>query len=256
MKEAYNWKSLFAGAIIIVVGIVSCVVTAFLEGVADTVLISIGCSLIASGVVIIMHDFFVEKKTISMLDEWKIERIYATRAEKSAESDPELIKAKYQLDVVAFGLSSFRGKHTSKVEALLRKGINVRILTMNPDSEHAIERDKEEKKSPGATAHSIRDLVAWANKLNLKGYSGKVIVKGYNTMTLDFYWRVDNTVYAGPYWYGVSSQQTITFRFCDGGKGFTQYTQYFEELWNAEGLAATLTEVKEFTSKKTYRSRH
>lgn len=255
MKETYNWKSLFAGAGIIVFGVVLCVVTVFTEGVANTVLISIGCSLIASGAVIILHDFFVEKKQVSLLDEWKIERIYSTRAEKSAESDPELNKAKYCLDAIAFGLSSFRGKHTPKVEALLRKGINVRIITMNPNSAHTQERDDEENKNTGATAHSISDLVAWANKLNRKDYRGKVIVKGYNSMTLDFYWRVDDTVYTGPYWYGVDSQQTITFRFVDGGKGFSQYTQYFEDFWDNETLTETLTEIKEVINRKTYRSK-
>lgn len=254
MKETYNWKSLFAGAGIIVVGIVLCVITAFTK-VANTVFVSIGCSLIASGAVIILHDFFVEKKQVSLLDEQKIERIYSTRAEKSAESDLELLKAKYCLDAVAFGLSSFRGKHTPKVETLLRKGINIRIITMNPSSPHTQERDDEEKKNPGATAHSIFDLIDWANKLNRKDYRGKVIIQGYNSMTLDFYWRVDDTVYTGPYWYGVDSQQTITFRFVDGGNGFSQYTQYFEDLWNNETLTETLTDVKEVTSKKAYRSK-
>lgn len=256
MKEVYNWKSLFSGAIIIIVGIILSIFSALTAGVWNVVLISIGCSLIASGVVIIFHDFLVEKKTVSMLDEWKIDRIYSARAEKSAESDPELGKTRYCLDAIAFGLSSFRGKHTDKVEALLRKGINVRIITMDPNCPFVSIRDAEENKKEGATAHSINSLVEWANALNRKNHNGKVIVKGYSTMTLDFYWRVDGIVYVGPYWYGVDSQQTITYRFIDGGKGFTQYTDYFEKLWKDSNLTKTLTDIKEFTSKKTYKSKH
>lgn len=160
----------------------------------------------------------------------------------------------YCLDAVAFGLSSFRSKQTSKVETLLRKGINIRIITMNPSSQFTTIRDKEEAKSEGYTRHSIEQLVEWANKLNCKNYKGKIIIKGYDCMTLDFYWRVDNALYVGPYWYGVDSQQTVTYKFSDGGKGFTQYTDYFESLWSNDEFII-LTEVKGFGKKNSRRKR-
>lgn len=249
MKETYNWKSLFAGILIILAGVGLCIWSAFLINPWYTILLSIGCSLIASGIVILMHDFFIERKQVSLLDEWKIDKIYSTRAEKNAESDPELTKSKYCLDAIAFGLSSFRSKQTSKVEALLRKGVNMRIITMNPNSQFTLIRDKEEKKKEGTTGYSISQLVEWADKLNDKKLKGKIIVKGYDTMTLDFYWRLDNTIYVGPYWYGVDSQQTITYKFSDGGKGFTQYSEYFETLWNDKDFCTPLTKVTEFKKK-------
>lgn len=254
MKEMYNWKSLFTGLVIIIVGISLCVWSGYSEEPWNTILLSVGCSLIASGVVILIHDFFIDRKSVSLLDEWNVDKIYSTRAEKNAESDPELEKVKYCLDAVAFGLSSFRGKHTSKVETLLRKGINIRMITMNPSSRFTIVRDKEEGKSEGYTKHSIEQLVEWANKLNSKKYKGKIIIKGYECMTLDFYWRVDNILYVGPYWYGVDSQQTITYKFTDGGKGFTQYTDYFERLWNDEDFII-LTDVKNFRKDISIRRR-
>lgn len=241
MKETYNWKSLFAGAAIVVVGLVSCAIATFLSGVWNNVVISIGCSLIASGLVIVCHDFFVEKRSVSLLDEWHIRKIFSTRAEKNAESDPELTKTKYCIDAVAFGLSSFIGKHTSKVEACLRKGVDIRIITMNPASPYTEVRDAEEKKTPGQTRHSIQNLIEWANRLNANSRKGKIIIKGYSCMTLDFYWRVDDVLYVGPYWYGVDSQQTITFKFTDGGIGFQQYTEYFERLWDSDEIMTLLT---------------
>ena len=51
-------------------------------------------------------------------------------------------------------------------------------------------------------------------------------------MTLDFYWRMDDDLYIGPYWQGYSSQQTITYKFDKGGEGFRVYTDYFEKLWD------------------------
>lgn len=51
-------------------------------------------------------------------------------------------------------------------------------------------------------------------------------------MTIDFYWRIDDILYTGPYWYGTASQQTVTYKFKKGGRGFVLYSNYFEDLWN------------------------
>ena len=68
-------------------------------------------------------------------------------------------------------------------------------------------------------------------KLNSKSNKGKITIKYYDCMTLDFYWRLDDQLYVGPYWFGTESQQTITYKFVKGGRGFDVYTEYFEELW-------------------------
>lgn len=242
MKETYNWKSLFAGLFIILFGIGLSVGSAYIVEPWDNIFLSVGCSLIASGLVILMHDFFIERKTISELNDWKLTKIYNTRAEKNADSDPQLDKARYVVDAIAFGLKSFRTKQTKRVEACLRRGVNFRIITMNPNSQFVRQREFEENETEGQIKHTIEDLVIWANKLNTKNFKGRVLVKGYDTMTLDFYWRVDDVIYIGPYWYDVSSQQTITYKFEREGKGFTTYSEYFESLWENESLCTFLTQ--------------
>lgn len=254
MMETYNWKSLFAALAIILVGIGLCIGSAYAVTPWDNILLSIGCSLIASGLVIMMHDFFVERKKVSPLDEWKIAKIYSTRTEKNDESDPELSKAKYRVDAVAFGLGSFRSKHSSKVEECLRKGVVFRIITMDPSSLYTGVRDGEENEKNGTTKYSIEKLIEWADRLNAKNFKGKIIIRGYSSMTLDFYWRVDDVIYVGPYWYGVKSQQTITYKFLDGGKGFTQYSEYFETLWDDKTLCKPLTQITDITYKKQKKS--
>ena len=77
--------------------------------------------------------------------------------------------------------------------------------------------------------------------INTKKYKGKTEVRGYQCMTLDFYWRLDDDLYIGPYWYGIGSQQTITYRFKKGRKGFDIYEEYFENLWSNEELTKVLT---------------
>lgn len=251
MRESYNWKSLFAGVVIILVGIGFCIASAYTNTPWDNICLSVGCSLIASGLVILMHDFFVERKILSELDNWKLTKIYSTRAEKNADSDPELDKARYVVDAVAFGLKSFRSKQTKRVEDCLRRGVNFRIITMNPRSQFVQQRELEENETEGQIKHTIEQLVKWADELNAKGLKGRILIKGYDAMTLDFYWRVDDQVYVGPYWYNVSSQQTITYKFEREGKGFATYTEYFESLWENRTLCEFLTQ--ETTLKRTRR---
>lgn len=252
MKEKYNWKSIAVGLIISILGIIGILLDLFTLKTSQNLWISIGCSLIASGLVILLTALLVERVKYNPLDEWGIEKIYSTRAEKNADSDPKLSKAKYCVDVVAFGLKSFRTKHNDKVDNCLKKGVNFRILTMAPDSEFIHQREKEEKESNGQIKNTINQLVKWADDKNNNNYKGKIIVKGYKCMTLDFYWRVDSEVYIGPYWYGIDSQQTITYKFTDGGKGFIQYTDYFEQLWTDPELSEPLTQITEISPKKQH----
>lgn len=243
MKGKYNLKAIVAGLVIIISGIIAVLIDIFLLNTTQNIWISIGCSLLASGIVILAQELLVEGKKINPLEEWGLEKIYETRAEKNKESDPELDKAKEQVDAIAFGLKSFRSKHTDKVRKILERGVNVRILTMNPDKDNLFlkQREAEEEETEGQIRNSIEKLVKWADDLNSCKYKGKIEIKGYKCMTLDFYWRVDNDIYVGPYWYHFGSQQTITYKFCNGKKGFDMYKDYFEKLWNDESNTIKLT---------------
>jgi len=243
MKEKYDLKAVNTGLVIIIVGLLVILADIFWLKTSQNIWISIGCSLLASGIVILAQAILIDGKKEDPLEEWGLEKIYETRAEKNKESDPELDKAKEQVDAIAFGLKSFRTKHTKKVEKILRKGVNIRILTMNPDKENIFlkQREIEEQETEGQIRNSIEQLVTWANDLNLKGYKGKIEVKGYKCMTLDFYWRVDDDIYIGPYWYHVGSQQTITYKFHKGKKGFDTYKEYFESLWDDNENTTKLT---------------
>ena len=178
---------------------------------------------------------FINK--IKNFDDWRLERIFKTRAEKNTESDPKLESHNVKiLDGIAFGLSSFRSNREHDVLMCLQNGMRMRLLAMNPDSDFAKQRAIEEDVHPDSIKNSIVKLVEWVNKLNKQSNKGKIEIKYYNAMTLDFYWRIDDELYVGPYMYNILSQQTITVKFSNGGKGFSLYSRYFEDLWNNEDL--------------------
>ena len=210
-----NLKSIIVALLITIVGIVLVLIN-------NNACVSIGCSLIASAVFSVLTVLIVDVKKTDPLEEWKISKIYSTRAEKNADSDPNLERAKYCVDV-------------------LRKGVNFRIITMDPESEFIFARENEEGEIKGSIQKSINDLVKWADEKNKKSSKGKIIIKAYNCMTLDFYWRVDDTLYIGPYWFGYKSSDTITYCFKEGGKAFTLYTEYFDTLWENKEIMRALT---------------
>ena len=236
-----NLKSIIVALILMSIGSILALVDAYVWKSPSALLVSIGCSLLASGLVLLLTTLLIDYDKPNPVDDWKLSVIYETRAEKTKANDPKLDKARHQVDAIAFGLSNFRSRYGNKVEPFLRRGVNFRIITMNPDSSFVAQREREENQVSGAIKHSIEDLVSWADRINQNKYKGKIIIKGYNCMTLEFYWRVDNMIYVGPYFYDEPSNQTITYGFEEGGKGFARYSDYFEKLWDNKDLTVELT---------------
>lgn len=229
MKSVVNKTAVIISLVFIIIGLLGIIIW----GDSNTI-INISCSIIASGITLLISTYTIErKKQYSVWEEWKLARIFKTRAEKNADSDPKLKHGVTVLDAVAFGLSSFRSFHTHDMQTCLNQGMNVRLLVMNPKSEFISQQEKEEGDAAGNIAKSINDLVEWAKALNQHSTNGKITIKGYQSMTLDFYWRIDDELYIGPYMKGKKSQQTITYKYKKGGEGFELYSSYFEELWNA-----------------------
>lgn len=239
MMKNINFKERWIEAVIFAIGLATIICGWCLSAFEmwKNVLVSIGCSMVASAVISFVYNSYNEKENV--LKSWGVDKVYKTRTEKSKDSDPKLTKAKEHLDIVAFGLKSFRSGHRNEMLQCLKNGVNVRIITMDPDSEFAICRANEENETLEQISHSIRDLFEWSRELNAEAKTlskkpGQIRIMKYNCMTLDFYWRCDDELYFGPYLLNKDSQQTITFRAVKGGKLFEMYTDYFEELWKNE----------------------
>ncbi len=231
MKKTINPYSIIVALALILVGVILVILP-------HSISKSIGCSLIASGIVLFFTTIFIDyRKEYSIWNEWKLEKIFKARADKNKESDPKLEKHNIrQLDGICFGLKSFRSSRRNDMLASMHCGMNVRLLIMNPKGAFITQREKEENSFVGSISDSIESLVEWAKELNEQSTKGKIKIKYYNTMTLDFYWRMDDEMYIGPYMYNMESQQTITYKYIKGGRGFQLYSEYFESLWNDTNL--------------------
>ena len=137
------------------------------------------------------------------------------------------------LDIIAWGLKSFRDAKDKIVREKVKCGLKIRFVTLLPDSEYVKRREIDEKEAPGQIKHTILNLQKWIEDLQtIAPKPENIEVKYYNSLPEDFYFRVDDHVFIGPYLYGISSQQTISYEFKAPAKGTSYYKDYFERLWN------------------------
>lgn len=197
--------------------------------------ISVGCSLMASCVVsYLTSKYLIRVSRIKrIINYWGLEAIYETRQEMNQSTDTAFKILENNLDIIAWGLKSFRDAKNKVVMEKVKRGLKIRIITPNPDSEYVKQREKDEKEVKGQIKQTIINLVQWLEELKLVAPdSSNIQIKYYNKLPEDFYFRVDKRIFIGPYLYGISSQQTISCEFRGASHGFTYYKNYFEKLWN------------------------
>lgn len=195
--------------------------------------ISVACSILASNLIMYLTSEFMlrSKRRTDLIDKWGVEAIYKTRAEMNFSTNTALSKCKDEIEIIAFGLKGFRETQTEEIKRLISKKVTIKILTLNPESQTLDLVDESEGQINGATKKSVQDLVIWCDELNKCKKKPCVELKFYDGLPLDFYFRVDDHVYIGPYLRGISSQQTISYEFTFG-EGYKYWSKYFKTQWN------------------------
>jgi hypothetical protein len=183
-----------------------------------------------------------------LTEKWGIFSIYKARQNMNMDCDIDLVNAKKQFDIIAFGLKSFRDSQDKLIKQRVNEGLKMRILSMNPDGEFIRQRSIEEAEREVIEAtpdlrNTIMGLENWVKSVNktIDNKKNHIELKYYNCMTLDFYYRLDDVLYIGPYWYKKTSQQTVSYKFVKG-EMFELYEDYFESLWNDDRLTVRVTE--------------
>lgn len=199
------------------------------------IILSVGCSLIATSIVSFLTSKYLIRirKTKELINTWGIKAIYKTRQKMNASADESFDNLENNLDIIAWGLKNFRDAKGDKITRKVKKGLKVRIIAPHPESEFVIKRSEEEQEVPDQIKNTITNLKKWVQELKAAaGNSEDVQLRFYSHLPQDFYFRQDNSIFIGPYRYGISSQQTISYEFKSPGKGFEDYKDYFEKLWN------------------------
>ena len=116
----------------------------------------VGISLLLSGLLgIFMNAFFYKRDAkLEIYEKWKIVNIYQSRAIANLTIDAYQGKAKKRIDIIAFGLSSWRQAKEQLIDTMLNRGIQIRIINFNftinkriyPSASGVFQTDKQAKK--------------------------------------------------------------------------------------------------------------
>jgi len=248
-KKALNQNKILINIIIICVGLISAVIGFFLQDrivVVSQLLIEIGISILTSGFVALFAILAIDDADDDSLNSWGLADIYKTRSQMNSHTAEVFPEMKKEYQQIAFGIKSLRDAYDTLFVQKAKKGLKIKIITMHPNSLYLKEREKVENKQEGEIRKTIIDLIAWIEKLQSMNKNGKknIQIKFYDSTPLDFYCKIDDNLYIGPYLYGKESQQTISYRFNSDGDGYKYYTEYFNMLWNSD-MMISLETVKE-----------
>jgi hypothetical protein len=194
------------------------------------VCISVGCSLVASSIASFLTSRYLIRisRIKNIVEYWGLESIYQTRQEMNQSTNNAFVNLENNLDIIALGLKSFRDAKDSLVKAKVQSGLKVRIIAPHPDSAYVVQREHDEKEVPGQIRQTILHLGSWIDELkSMSPDAANVQIKYYNSLPEDFYFKVDDFIFIGPYRYGISSQQTISYEFKGPSNGFRDYNLHF-----------------------------
>lgn len=198
----------------------------------NTILVSIGTSLIAGDIVTILDitNKTVQSRMFEHIDDITnqagIDNCYEKR---DLDEYDELIKnAQRSIDVTGYSL---RGFYQSYKDILLKKisenrQFKLRILIVDPESIYSAAREKNED---GVENGTYKNALAAL----LEGFqiAGNIEIKTLSHPFGHMIYRIDDTMFIGPYLYKRSSKSTYTVKLNKDGYLFATYQQEFDQMW-------------------------
>jgi len=198
----------------------------------NVVYISIGTSLIASGIVMFLELFReilkgqLFKRIYNIIFEGGLEFLYEKRDLDKYDSLMKNIKKK--VDITGYTLNAFYESYSDliieKVKA--NPGIIIRIILVNPDSEFSKNRAKLENRKHESFKDSVERI-----KSSFHGYTN-IKLRQIDSPLSTMIFRIDDIIFAGPHLHKKTSKSTLTMELNKKGWLFAEYEMEFERLWN------------------------
>lgn len=204
--------------------------------VRQTILLSIGTSMIASAIVAFLNAYYMleSNKVKQLIKTWHLQQLYKTRAEMNGcESNTALRNCSKNIDIIAEGMHNFLSVQGSVLSEKLNNGVKIRIISCDSETMLA-QRYRDESRSGkcegNATADQVYELFCWVKE---QSKNGNLEIRFHNSYPAFSYLRIDSHVFIGPNLWHRPSQQSFAMSF-DGGEGAEYFQNYFDELWNSE----------------------
>lgn len=232
--------------VVLLVNVIVILVGAILILLNVEVIQEVGASIVASGIVTLFYFAYPKTKVEEKYNE--MTKIGLTGAYGSRDLKEEyatlLESAKRKIDVLGLALNNFREDNGDIVKTKCLEDVSVRFLVMDPDSEFFEIKAREEGDVVGeiikAPHEKLKKYVEEVNESVESNDRGKKIeMKYYKSTPATMIFRIDDTMFAGPYLHKRISRKTCTFRFKKGSELFKQYQAHFEQLWNDSRFTRT-----------------
>lgn len=239
---------IFSHVVILVVGIFLTVVSRQFDH--PDILLGIGGSLIASGIageVLFLYVYVSQdmKDRLDLIAAAGLRRIFPTRSISIREEYHSRLRGAKEVDILGFGLASFREDYGSKFEELSTH-TSFRILLLDPDFPSieinlASLRDKEEGNNDGEIK---RDVEAFATTIrrstNLN--RSKFQVKLLRALPSINIFRVDDDLFWGPYLIASQSRNMPTLLVRKGGFLYDSIRGHFDHLWENDQFSRPIAD--------------
>lgn len=246
MSRSDSWFSP-SNMIYLLVHLVLVLVGTLVVNLGGALPISVGASLIATGVtgwVLFAHVRINEnqRSLLSLFTSFGLVKAYDARGVRiKSEYDARLKKAHDRIDILGFGLRTLREDYRDEF-AQWKKNANVRVLLIDPDSpnskhSYAKQRDKEEKSSEGTIQADVAAFLEEKRRLNDIPSDHDFAVRLYTCLPSFNIFRIDDDLFWGPYLIGESSRNAPTFLVRRGGILFERFVNHFECVWNSPDLS-------------------
>lgn len=245
-------RYLGANSVVVVTGIVFLVVDP-----KQGTLGNIGASLVAAGVtgfVFLLHQSltYQDEQKAKRLHEVGLESVYLDRSNEVRDDFGErLANARRSIDILGFGLQNFR-EDFDGVRDWWSGRPNVRILVLDPDfpgngHSYAEQRDKEEHQQESKIAQNVADFVRYlreglgeitpaADAALARWEDGPrdtdLQLKLAQCIPAITVFRIDDTIFWGPYLIERVSRRCPTFAVQSGRPLFEAIERHFNSIWN------------------------
>ena len=202
------------------------------ESIKNTILVSVGTSLIAGGIVATLDLFRnigkekINHNLVSVILNAGVEAVYYKR--DLDEYDNLIKNSKESIDVVGYSL---RGFYQSYKDILLKKteqniNFKIRILIVDPKSNFSKWREENEDGKVRGTYEESLDVI----KMGFKS-KPNIEIRVIRIPLGHMIYRIDNIMYIGPYLYKKNSKSTITMKLDKEGALFKEFQLEFDNMW-------------------------
>lgn len=194
----------------------------------------VGTSLLASAVVglLFLYQLRIDRQfdqARQLYDEYGLVGVTGARSDKALYEDL-MRRCRHSFDIMGHSLSRmYDDLGRSLLPEMSVRGVKIRILLLHPASEFVKAREVEDS-SPERVdlAAEIRKAAAAYKALALTNLT----IKYYRCTPTLTYQRLDNVIFAGPYFVGLPSGRQSALCLRADHELASQYQEHFERIWS------------------------